>query len=713
MIYSHITFTQLDPLSPQNIALVSFAVPDSKVNAFSEQLLIELNDVVDRIAADKEMKGIIFTSAKADNFIVGADIKTIKALQHDSPSKSFQAAQFGKELFNKIAKLPMPTVAAVHGKCLGGGTEFILACRYRLASNSASTSIGFPEVKLGFVPGWAGTVRLPKLVGLQTALTLIVGTKEVDGKKAWRLNLVDECVDQDQLVGRAKEIILGSPVKQYKQPFGNKLRRCLLEKNPIGRALIYKQAFKSVMRETKGKYPAPLAALKLIMKNLDRPTIEAYEAESNTFANLATSTISRHLVNIFLAQTESKKLPAHNGPLPGIKTVGVLGAGVMGAGIAQAAAYAGYKVVLKDIEQKFVDGGMKKIGRLFENLVTRHKINEAERSQMLSAIKGTVNYEDMQDCDLIIEAVLEEIKIKSEALAACERVSKKPFIFATNTSSLSVDKLAIASSHPDKVVGIHFFNPVHKMPLVEIVKGEKTANTTLAAAQAFALKLGKTTIITGDAPGFVVNRILTPYLREAVILLEQGVPPELIERAATSFGMPMGPFTLLDEIGLDIGAKVMHVLHDAFGERMSPPSLLSQLADSKLLGRKGGEGFYDYDEKGKRIEFNPDILAAIKAPPNKKFIGEIQDRLFLIMLNEATRCLEENVITEPSQLDLALIFGIGFPPYRGGILCYADSIGLKIVHQKLAFLSTVAGENYAPTNIILEKVASNSNFYSS
>jgi len=250
------------------------------------------------------------------------------------------------------------------------------------------------------------------------------------------------------------------------------------------------------------------------------------------------------------------------------------------------------------------------------------------------------------------------------------------------------------------------------MPLVEIVKGEKTSPETLSAAQAFALKLGKTTVITGDAPGFVVNRILTPYLREALVLLEQGVPPELIERAATSFGMPMGPFTLLDEIGLDIGAKVMHVLHAAFGERMSPPVLLEQLAGSKLLGKKGGEGFYLYDENGKRTEFNPEILTTIKAPANKKYIGEIQDRLFLIMLNEATRCLEENVITDPSQLDLALIYGIGFPPYRGGILAYADSIGLKIVHQKLAFLSTVAGENYAPTNVILEKVASSSSFYS-
>jgi len=712
MSYSQFIFTQLDPLSPKNVALISFDVPDSKVNVFSEQMLVELKEVLDRIVKDPGMKGVIFTSAKSDNFIAGADIKTIKSLQNDSPSKSYLASQFGKEIFDKIAALPIPTVAAVHGKCLGGGTEFILACRYRIASNAPATTIGAPEVKLGFIPGWAGTVRLPKLIGLQSALALILRGNEIDGKKAWRLNLVDECVDKEKLIDRAKEIILGKKARQHKQTFRNMLQRFLLEKNPFGRALIYKQAYKDVWRETKGKYPAHIEALKLVIKNFSRPVDKAYEAESNIFAHLATSTVSRNLVDIWLAQTESKKPPAHTGAVPTIKTVGVLGAGIMGAGIAQAAAFAGYKVVLKDIEQKFVDQGIKKISRLFDNLVTRHKISDDQRNKMFTAIKGTVNYEDMQDCDLIIEAVLEDMKVKSEVLSLCEVTSKKQVIFATNTSSLSVNELAKPSNHPDRVVGIHFFNPVHKMPLVEIVKGEKTSAETLAAAQAFALKLGKTTVITGDAPGFVVNRILTPYLREALILLEQGVPPELIERAATTFGMPMGPFTLLDEIGLDIGAKVMHVLHAAFGERLSPPSLLNQLASSKLLGRKGGEGIYDYDDKGRRRQFNPDILAAIKAPPNKKYISEVQDRLFLIMLNEATRCLDENIITEPSQLDLALIYGIGFPPYRGGILRYADSVGIKIVHQKLAFLSTVAGENYAPTNTILEKVASDSNFYS-
>ncbi len=712
MIHTSIRFTQSDPNSKNNIATVTFAVPDSKVNIFSEALLIELNDILDRISQDTNIKGVVFNSAKPDTFIAGADVKVIQALQNDSPVKAYEASKIGKLIFDKIAALPIPTVSAIHGKCMGGGTEFALACRYRVASNSPVTAISLPEVQLGLIPGWAGTVRLPKLIGLQAALNMIMTGKEVDGRKAWKLNLVDECVDQDKLILRAEQIINGASVRRHLTSIRSKFVRWLLEENPLGQKFIYSMAYKSAMRETKGKYPAPIEALKLVIKNYKRPVPEAYEAESNTFAHLATSEISRNLVNIFFTKNESKKSPSDITVRQEIKTVGVLGAGVMGAGIAQAAAYAGYRVVLKDIDKKFVDQGMSKITKLFDNLVERHKLKPEERNKKLADIKGTIEYEDLADCDLVIEAVLEDIKVKAQALIALEKVITKPFIFATNTSSLSVNELAAANGNTDRIVGLHFFNPVHKMPLVEVVKGEGTSLETLATAQAFALKLGKTTVITADAPGFVVNRILVPYLREALVLLEQGVSPESVERAATAFGMPMGPFTLLDEIGLDIGVKVTHVLHEALGERLVPPPLMAKLETLKLLGKKGGKGFYLYEE-GKRTEFNPNVLSLIEAPANKKQMGEIQDRLFLIMFNEATRCLQEGVIKEPGLLDLALIYGIGFPPYRGGILRYADHVGLKIIHQKLAFLSQVDGENYVPTDILLEKVANNTNFYHS
>lgn len=692
------------------IASIVIDASDSKVNALSETLMAELNTLVDQVRADRAVKGLIISSAKSDNFIAGADVFAIRRLQKEAPKQAYDASQLGKQVFDKIENLPFPTIAAIHGSCLGGGTELTLACGNRIATASADTTIGLPEVQLGFVPGWGGTVRLSRLAGLQSALDLILSGRVVKAETAWRLGVIDEYCEPDKLLARAEQIVRGAKPRKYRRPLKRKIMDFLLESNPLGRSIAGKMARKSIMRETKGKYPAPLEALKLVLKNVGRSAAEGYEEESRVFARLAVGQISYNLVGIFLARTESKKLPVKLESNHKIETVGVLGAGVMGAGIAQAAAYAGFHVVLKDVEQKFVDKGMATIQKLFDGLVSKRKISPKERDRMLSSIVGTVDYEQLKDCDLVIEAVLEEIKIKQQVLAELEKVIKKPFIFATNTSALSVDELSKAASDPARTVGLHFFNPVHKMPLVEVVKGHATSDETLAVAKRFALKLGKTTVTTFDAPGFVVNRTLAPYLREATVLFEQGVPPESIDKAMTSFGFPMGPFTLLDEIGLDIGAKVTHVLHKALGDRMAPPAIMNQMETLKVLGKKGGRGFYLYEE-GKRAGFNPEVLALVKAPSSPKMPGEIQDRLVLIMLNEAARCLEEGVISDPAQLDLALVFGIGFPPFRGGILRFADQTGIKIIHQKLAFLSKVHGENYVPNRLILEMVADGRNFY--
>lgn len=697
-------------VSDKGVGLITINLPDAKVNVLSETLMSELNEIIDKVQGDKAIRGVVIASGKSDNFIAGADVFAIRQLQKESPIKCYEAAQVGKLVFQKIERLPVPTVAAINGICLGGGTELTLACRYRIAADSPAVSIGLPEVKLGFVPGWGGTVRLPRIVGLQKALDLILTGKTLNAKKAWRANLVDEVVVPDKLLARAEEIALGAHPKAHEIPPKEEIINFLLESNALGRSIVRNTAYKGIMRETKGKYPAPVEALKLVLKNAGRHAAESYEEESRVFSRLAVTDISKNLVGIFVAQTDSKKMPAKLNGHHKIETVGVLGAGVMGSGIAQSAAFAGYKVVLKDVEQKFVDKGMDNIAKLFNGLVSKHKLSQDDCDRMLSAITPTVEYDRLKDCDLVIEAVLEEIKVKQEALEALEKVIKKPFIFATNTSSLSVDELSNVSSDPSRTVGLHFFNPVHKMPLVEVVKGHATTDETLAIAKEFALKLGKTTVTTGDAPGFVVNRILTPYLREAMVLFEQGVPPEAIDKAMTSFGMPMGPFTLLDEIGLDIGAKVMQVLYKALGERMAPPAVMQELDKLKILGKKGGKGLFLYEE-GKRAGLNPDVLALVKVPANTKQPGELQDRLVLIMLNEAARCLEEGVVTDPAQLDLAMIFGTGFPPYRGGILRYADHLGIKIVHQRLAFLSKVAGENYAPCQKILEMVAAEETFY--
>lgn len=698
-------------VSDKGLAVITIDVPDAKDNFLSETVMIQLQTILDSVITNKNVKGLVFASGKPDSYIAGADVKAIKQLQKEPSIKAYEASRLGKVIFEKIEQLPYPTVAAINGVCLGGGTELTLACKYRVASTAPAVKIGLPEVQLGVIPGWGGTVRLPKLIGLRLALDLILSGRTVSPQKAWQMQIIDECAEPDKLMQSAEEIALGRSPRRYSKSIKDVIGDFLLESNPIGRWILHDMAYKSTMRETKGKYPAPAEALKLLFKAKTRSKADSYEAESQVFARMTVTEVSRNLVGIFFARNASKKMPGKLNGDQKIKTVGVLGAGVMGAGIAQAAAYAGYQVVLKDVEQRFVDKGMSNILKLFDGLVTKHKITAAERDKFVASITPTVEYEQLKDCDLVIEAVLEDMKVKKDALAAVEAVNSKPFIFATNTSSLSVNELAKAAKDDHRVLGLHFFNPVHKMPLVEIIKGNDTTDDAVALTKQFALKLGKTTVTSADAPGFVVNRILVPYLREAILLLQEGVPPESIDRAMKSFGMPMGPIALMDEIGLDVGGKVIHVLHEALGERMVTPDIIAGLDSLKILGKKGGKGFYLYDENKKQAGFNPDVQALIKAKPNPIMPNVIQDRLVLIMVNEAARCLEEGVISDPAQLDLAMIFGTGFPAYRGGIIRYADSVGTELVCEKLTFLSQVAGANYIPCQLLKEKAANHARFY--
>jgi|AGTN01.1.fsa_nt_gi 3-hydroxyacyl-CoA dehydrogenase len=702
------------------VALVTIDLVGSKMNLLSEVTLRELSAAVDAIEANPAVRGVVIISGKDDNFGAGANVEEIKALQSQPAIKIYEAVSFGKALFARIEKLN--SVAAIHGISLGGFTELALACKYRIATNDEKTQIGVPEVQLGFIPGWGGTVRMPLLIGLMPAFELISTGKNVSSHKAWRLGLIDETVAHADLAARAAEIALAGNPKRYKPALKEGLVRSLtkagLEGNSLGRKLFANMAGKQVMAQTKGKYPAPLEALKVCLIAVSASRETAFEAESQAFARLACSETSKTLVGIFFGQTESKKMPAGVKPNIDVKEVGVIGAGVMGAGIAQSALYKGYTVVLKDIDQKALDKGVETIKGLFAELVSRGKLSQTEVDVILSGLKPTLKYEDMKDCDMVIEAVVEIMKVKKIVRSELEKVITKPFIFATNTSSLSVSEMADGARHPELVVGIHFFNPVHKMPLVEIVAGKTTSNESLACAKTFAMKLGKTTVTTNDAPGFVVNRILAPYMREAIVMAEEGVPMADIERAALSFGMKMGPFTLLDEVGLDIAGHVINTLHKALGDRMSPPAILKTIESLKLLGRKGNKGIYLYNEKGdrkfvmegkrfgakkKRFLFNPDVEASLPQTPKKKSMGEIQDRLFLAMAAEAALCMQEGVIDDASQLDLAMIFGTGFPPFVGGPLRYMDSMGTALAYQKLAYLSKVAGDNYKPCDLLKEK----------
>lgn len=704
---------QLDILD-SGIACLSIDLRGKKVNTLGAESMAELDVLIEKVRGDSKVKGLVISSGKQDSFIAGADVKEISAIQSRTLAEAHEASKLGKELFQRIADLPYNTVAAINGICLGGGTELALACKYRIASPNAK--IGLPEVQLGFIPGWGGCVRLPRLLGVAKALDFIMTGKQLSADRAKKAGLIHEVVETKDLDARAIQIAregcsAAGPVLSSSE----KIQKMLLETNKYGLQIMRTIAYKGMMAQTKGKYPAPKEALDLVISSALLPEKKAFDLESASFAKLAMTDISRNLVGIFFAQEESKRLPVELSKEDKVVTVGVLGAGVMGAGIAQAAAKAGYKVIVKDVKQEFVDKGKATITGLFDELVSKKRLKQEEMDKAISEMVFTTEYAPLSGCDLVIEAVIEDLEAKKQVLVELEKVIEKDFVFGSNTSSLSIGKMAESARKPGSVVGIHFFNPVNKMPLVEIVKAEKTDDKTTALAMSFAMKVGKTCVVTGDSAGFVVNRILAPYMREAALLAQEGVPIEDIDRAMKSFGMPMGPMALLDEVGLDIAGKVVHVMHEALGERLSEIELMKSIRDLKLLGKKAGKGIFLYGTegktKGRSIGVNPELQACIKAQARKLQKSQIQDRLVLLMLNEAARLLEEKVVESPSQLDLALIFGTGFPPFEGGILRYADKQGTRLVCDKLELLAQVEGPRYRPCDLLREKASNREKFY--
>jgi 3-hydroxyacyl-CoA dehydrogenase / enoyl-CoA hydratase / 3-hydroxybutyryl-CoA epimerase len=718
------------------VALIVIDSPGEKVNTLSQATMRELNDAIEflRDSWSGRIKGVVIMSGKQDNFIAGADINEIKALQGQGQVVGYEAAQFGKAVFAKLEALPVPTVCAINGSCRGGGTELALACTFRIASTSAKTTIGLPEVELGFIPGWGATVRLPRLIGMGAALDLISNTRDLDAHAAWKIGVVDETCAPAVLINRAEQIALTGkvvthPVRRLRERVcdfftGEKrvmrVMAAVLEKSALGRIYVAKKAAGLIKHKTQGNYPAPAEALKVIVKSLNGSREAAFEAESSAFSRLAVGAVSQSLVGIWTAQMNAKRLPKNASPAISVKIVGVLGGGTMGREIVQGAANSGYAVVLKDVNPEALARAMGNIRLLFDNLVAKGKLTSKEADARMALIKPTTDYRDLADCDLVIEAVLEVLAEKEKCLAALDEVITKPYIFATNTSSLSVGEIALAARHPENVIGLHFFNPPHKMKLVEVVRGPKSGEEAVTIGQAFSAKLGKTPITTGDAHGFVVNRILTPYMLEAMRLLDQGVPPADIDKAITKFGMPMGPLALLDKVGLDIAAHVVNTLNHSLGERMAPPAIMASIEALKLQGVKGGKGIYCYDRSGrirrdkktKKDIFNPEMLAAVTSKSNPKQFGEIQSRLVLVMVNEAARVLEEGVITDRAQLDLAMVLGTGFAPQTGGPLHYADSLGINVVYQNLANLSRVAGDNYKPCRLLAQMAERGEHFFS-
>ena len=672
-------------VADDGVAVVTIDVPGEKMNtlrsSFAEDLKTLLKD-----AQAQAVKGMVFISGKSDNFIAGADIKMLDSAT--SREDALALSEMCQEAFFDMKKLPFPTVSAIHGAALGGGLEFALACDYRVCSDSDITKLGLPEVQLGLLPGGGGTQRLPKLVGLQKALEWMLTGKQVRAKQAKKTGLVNDCVPYSVLLDVAKEFALKGKAKATK-PKLDRLSQ-LLESNPFGRNIIFKKAQENVLKKTGGHYPAPLAIIKAVRASVELDQLKAYKTEAEGFATLVMSDESKALRGIFFATTEMKK-EWRNDDAPAIAKAAVLGGGLMGAGIAHVSAVkAGVPVRIKDVAEKGISNAMNYSYKILDKKQKRRILSKAELQQTMNRITGTTDYSGFKHIDIVIEAVFEDLALKQGMVADVERECQDNTIFASNTSSLPIAQIAADAARPENVIGLHYFSPVEKMPLVEIIPHAGTSEETIARVVNFARKQGKTPIVVKDMAGFYVNRILAPYVNEAANILLAGEPIEKIDQALVEFGFPVGPLALLDEVGIDIGSKIAPILEKELGERFKAPDAFNRLIDSKRLGRKTGRGFYLYDKKDKKVDESVyELLGVTPSPRLNK--SEIAKRCVAQMLNEAVRCLDDGIIASPRDGDIGAIFGIGFPPFLGGPFSYMDKLGAAQVTSEMATFA-----NYNP-----------------
>jgi 3-hydroxyacyl-CoA dehydrogenase / enoyl-CoA hydratase / 3-hydroxybutyryl-CoA epimerase len=702
-------------LDGDGVAWLVFDDPERKVNVLSSSVMERLDELVgevERAAREGRARALVVRSGKDGSFIAGANVDEIASIR-DPVEATAQAAR-GQAVFQRLHELQVPTVAAIDGTCLGGGTELALACDVRIASDRPETKIGLPEVRLGIIPGFGGTTRLPRLIGMMAASDLILTGKTVDARKAQRLGLVEERMHAGVLAQRAKEIALsmaggGDAPRRSKPPLAHRLAQA----TPLGRRLVLSQARKQVLSQTKGHYPAPLAAIAVMRRSARKSLRQGLAIEAEAVGRLVVTQVAKSLIHVFRLMEGAKKA-APEAAGRSVERVAVVGAGVMGGGIAQLLAHRGLTVRLKDIEEKGLATGLRHARGQFEKLVKRRKLRQREAEDRMAAISPTLDYSGFGAVDLVIEAVVERMDVKKSVLRETEAAVPGDAVLTTNTSSLSVTEMQSALERPENLAGMHFFNPVHRMPLIEVIRGERTSDEAVATVFALALRLGKTPVIVKDGPGFLVNRILTPYLNEAGYLLEEGASIAQVDEALLSFGMPMGPFRLLDEVGLDIARHAGATMHEAFGERFAPAPALQALEGSDRLGRKTGKGFYAY-ENGKAEHPDPAIyqeLAEVVGAERRELASvNIRDRCIMPMINEAARILEEGIARSPGDVDLAMITGTGFPPFRGGLLRYADRLGADVVVDRLTQFERAHGPRFTPAALLRAMADNGTGFY--
>ncbi len=684
-----------------NVGTITFDNPDAKVNVLTSDVLARFDALLNEIKS-KTFKALIIQSAKKDVFVAGADIKEIENIVEIGDGK--RKSQAGQNVLNKLEDLPFPTVAVIDGVALGGGCELLLACRYRIATFNDKVKIGLPEVNLGFVPGFGGTYRLPRLVGLQGALKLILSGNPINAEAAFRMGLVDRMYPQTGLSQRVAEFveeIAREPKKRIFRPQPKKGMEAFLEGNSFGRGMVFKKSREEILKATKGFYPSPLRALDVVQQTSGLKREAALDIESTAFAELAITLISKNLVKVFFLSEKFKKLTAPDcegvTSMP-IRKGAVIGAGIMGGGIAQLLSNRGVWVRLKDVNYDAVAKGFKAAFDVYNQAVKRRRMKPFDMTNKMAMISGTVDFTGFGDADIAIEAVVENMDIKKKVFKDLSDNLPSHAILASNTSSLSVTEMASVVKDPSKVVGFHFFNPVHRMPLIEIITTPQISKETLLSSVEFAKRLGKVPIIVKDAPGFLVNRILLGYINEAGRILEEGGSIEAIDKAGVGFGMPMGPFTLSDEVGLDVGVKVLHILEAGLGKRFTPCGIFNQVYELKFLGKKSGKGFYMH-EKVRGV--NPQVNALVKGP-GRFDEQEAVDRMIYIMINEAAMILEEGVADGADTVDIGMIMGTGFPPFRGGLLRYADNIGIgNVVARMESFEAKFKDGRFKPAKYLV------------
>jgi 3-hydroxyacyl-CoA dehydrogenase / enoyl-CoA hydratase / 3-hydroxybutyryl-CoA epimerase len=710
---------------PDGVALVTINDRKAPFNTITEELGSELARAVARLESDASIVGAVLLSGKEDSFVVGANIDMLKSIKFATDAEKM-SRDLAKEL-GRLRMLPKPTVAAVNGQALGGGFELALACRAIVLSDDKKTTVGLPEVQLGLLPGAHGLLRVAERAGLRVALDLGLTGKTVRPSKAKRIGLCEEvcapAVMLEAAVEMVKDLVAGKDVSPHRKGLAfdaARLQALALESTPIGRGVLFRKARQETRKKTHGHYPATERILDVLECFGSRGFSAAADLEAKSFGELVVSETAHRLVEVFFATTALKKDTGIDDlavtPRK-VEHVAMLGGGLMGGGIAFVTINSGVTVRLKDKDDAGVGRGLAYVKGILDGRVKKKQISREERDQIFARLTATTEYTGLKHVDVVIEAVFEDLELKQRVLREVEERTGDACIFASNTSSIPLTQIAAASKRPHNVVGMHYFSPVPKMPLLEVIRTERTDPEVVATAVLLGKKQGKTVIVVKDGPGFYTSRILAPLMNEAAYMLAEGVPVESIDRAMVDWGWPVGPIQLLDEVGVDVATHVGDVLHGAFGDRLAPPGALTRLAADDRKGRKNGRGFYRYDKdamKGGKRQVDVSAYKALDIDPKSRLPAEeIQMRCSLQFVNEALLSFGEGLLRGPRDGDIGAIFGLGFPPFRGGPFRYTDGIGAAEILRRILAYEDRLGKRWTPAPILVEMAKSGSSFYAS